>query len=404
MRWAKRLALGCAAALVLAGVLLLDLSPHTAELPRPAAADVAATRTAYDELRRSRGAGTELDNRALRGLARLVADGWGIDRIGVQVAGGVLEARASIPVAPALWVNLAGRTRGGADGFPAIECEIGRLTMPPAACRWAVERARGLVHRGKGEPPPLGSLVRRLDVRANSIVLAIGSGSDSELLRRLISRQHHPVDRLAVRQAYCALVLRERATPATRLEDVARRAFSGPRPWNAGRARATFVALAVLTAGERAERLLLADPGFPGSACRRLKPSLALHGRADLAQHWALSAGLTAAYGSRAAGNMGEWKELDDSLPAGSGFSFVDLAADRAGVSFARRATEGGEAAAVAAELSEADAATLLPRDLLRAPEGLSEEGFTDRFGALDAKAYRRHVAAIDRRLAQPSR
>src|SRR3546814_20196288 len=68
-----------------------------------------------------------------------------------------------------------------------------------------------------------------------------------------------------------------------------------------------------------------------------------LHGRADTPKHWVLSAALTMFMDEKTGRAIGLWKELDDSLPGGSGFSFVDLAADMAGVR-SGKAARGGTA------------------------------------------------------------
>jgi len=59
-----------------------------------------------------------------------------------------------------------------------------------------------------------------------------------------------------------------------------------------------------------------------------------LHGRHDLLLHFAVSAYLTASLGPTAAEAVGLFKELADAQ-RGSGFSFVDLTADKAGIRFA---------------------------------------------------------------------
>ncbi|HEY6817246.1 MAG TPA: hypothetical protein VI168_17040, partial [Croceibacterium sp.] len=126
-----------------------------------------------------------------------------------------------------------------------------------------------------------------------------------------------------------------------------------------------------------------------------------LHQREDLAKHWSFSAGLAAVLGGETAANLGEWKELDDSLPSGSGFSLVDLAADRSGLQTALRALDQDRAASMTAELGRATDEDLLPRELLRAPEGLPETAFVQRFDALDRERYRLAVESIDRTLAR---
>jgi len=59
-----------------------------------------------------------------------------------------------------------------------------------------------------------------------------------------------------------------------------------------------------------------------------------IRGRRDLAQHFVVSCYLTAAYGKLVANAAGLAKELQDAK-GGSGFSFVDLTADKAGAEFA---------------------------------------------------------------------
>ena len=123
-----------------------------------------------------------------------------------------------------------------------------------------------------------------------------------------------------------------------------------------------------------------------------------LDGRDDLRKHFVISAALDAATSSTAAFGMGELKELLDSNPGGSGFSFDDMAADAAGVRFARTfvatAPEGWPALAARIE----DEAAVLP-SLEGLPSGLSAEDFSQRYGNVDSEAYAALVAEIGRRV-----
>jgi hypothetical protein len=129
--------------------------------------------------------------------------------------------------------------------------------------------------------------------------------------------------------------------------------------------------------------------------------SLVLRGRRDLARHFALSALIAAAAGTPVAAAAGLYKELNDAR-GGSGFSFSDLAANRAGELFGSFAT-GSDASArrlqarVAARLVEDD---LVPRmDGLR--DNLSEREFADRYGGVGAPAYNSVIDDINRRVAE---
>jgi hypothetical protein len=120
--------------------------------------------------------------------------------------------------------------------------------------------------------------------------------------------------------------------------------------------------------------------------------------RGDLAEHFALSALLSAASGQALADWVGLYKELTDAH-GGEGFSFADLAADRAGSKFGRAATDPASAAAIQARvatgLSEAD---ILPAvdDL---PNDLSDAELSRRYGGIGAPAYNAMIDRIEREI-----
>lgn len=124
-----------------------------------------------------------------------------------------------------------------------------------------------------------------------------------------------------------------------------------------------------------------------------------LAGRADFAQHFAFSALLAAAGGGRLSELAGLYKELDDARE-GSGFSFNDLAADRAGSRFGEAATRSErEARRVQESLAGTrSSAAYFPRvdDL---PQFMGEAEFARRFGGIGAPAYREMEARIKARI-----
>lgn len=166
--------------------------------------------------------------------------------------------------------------------------------------------------------------------------------------------------------------------------------------------RAALAAVGILLGEERLRHLAGFDPqqaipGFP----RRYAAGAALQGRNDLCRHFVVSAALTALAGPWLGAVAGLAKEQRDA-EGGSGFSFADLAADRAGVQFARRATGSAEGArALQQRLTVAlKTADLMPEiDGLR--EGLSTEEFQAEYGGPGDPRYRAVVDEIDRRLAE---
>jgi len=125
-----------------------------------------------------------------------------------------------------------------------------------------------------------------------------------------------------------------------------------------------------------------------------------LAGREDFPQHFTISAAIAANAGAPLSDAIGLYKEVDDSR-GGSGFSFNDIAADRAGTRFGELAAGSRESAMklqrqVAAGVRDAD---ILPpvSDL---PEFMPEAEFKRRYGGIGAPAYKRTMDDIERRIA----
>ena len=95
---------------------------------------------------------------------------------------------------------------------------------------------------------------------------------------------------------------------------------------------------------------------------------------------------------------VGLYKEIADSR-GGSGFSFSDLAADRAGAMFGTLAVESADALqkGLTAGLAEED---VMP-EIADLVDGLPEPEFLRRFGSVGSPGYDRVVRDIDRRVAQ---
>ena len=126
---------------------------------------------------------------------------------------------------------------------------------------------------------------------------------------------------------------------------------------------------------------------------------LKLRGRDDLVKHFMVSAAIAASANSNTASVIGLFKEVDDSR-GGSGFSFADLAADRAGVKWAELATSSSNSAKLLQQqmkenLTEDD--IMPPIDNL--PEGIMEHEFKKTYGELDSKTYQLVEKEIEERL-----
>ncbi|MDO9046664.1 MAG: hypothetical protein Q7U66_02890 [Methylobacter sp.] len=124
-----------------------------------------------------------------------------------------------------------------------------------------------------------------------------------------------------------------------------------------------------------------------------------LYKRIDLAQHFIGSAALTASVNKQAAQIAGEEKELSDAH-GGSGFSFIDLAADKAGTRFGEMATSSPENARKMQKAMSGikDYSDFMPdpRDL---PEHMNEADFKQRFESVNSPVYQEILKQIDARI-----
>lgn len=125
-----------------------------------------------------------------------------------------------------------------------------------------------------------------------------------------------------------------------------------------------------------------------------------LYKRIDLAQHFIGSAALTASVNKQVAQVAGEEKELSDAH-SGSGFSFIDLAADKAGTRFGEMATSSPENARnmqkAMSQVKDYSEFMPDPRDL---PEHMNEADFKKRFESINSPAYQEISKQIDARIA----
>ncbi|NJK89107.1 MAG: hypothetical protein HC923_06675 [Myxococcales bacterium] len=122
-----------------------------------------------------------------------------------------------------------------------------------------------------------------------------------------------------------------------------------------------------------------------------------LAGRDDWRKHFALSAGLQAAGDGPSAFAIGELKELLDA-EGGSGFSFDDLAADRAGIRFSQAVLQGDPADWAGFILRLESDAAIFP-SVQELPTGLTEEEFLRDIRDVNSPRYKELIEVIDRRL-----
>lgn len=121
-----------------------------------------------------------------------------------------------------------------------------------------------------------------------------------------------------------------------------------------------------------------------------------LYKRIDLAQHFIGAAAITASVNSQIAQVLGEEKELKDAQD-GSGFSFVDLTADKAGTRFGELAiTSAASARKLQQDMAKIKDYTDFMPDPRNLPEHMDETAFKERYISINSEAYQKVSKEID--------
>jgi len=166
--------------------------------------------------------------------------------------------------------------------------------------------------------------------------------------------------------------------------------------------RAALYALGILLGHCELSKLVLGNEyrqELRDTACAQ-NGRVPLRGRRDWTQHFFVSAALAAHSSPWISDTAGILKEQLDAGRGGSGFSFADLAADRAGVRFAATATADEQSALrVQRSICENFGIDDLMPEAADLPEGLSDEQLQQQYGGVGGKRYRALVDEIEARL-----
>ena len=398
------------AALPLAAAVLLALAlqdrPLVSGLAQPTAGDIERVRQALgaQDPRRDRRSGLRTVAIAEEDLA-LAANvlagqiGRGAARVAVRPGTATLQASLEAPPNPfGRYVNIEAAFREAGAVPELVRLRIGRLPLPGFAAdlllgaalrRLTATDARQLAGR-IAESARFGDGTLTVTYRWSDEVAALARAS-------LVTPQDQA--RLHAYQARLADVV-EAAPGSLSVASLLPPLFGLAAERGAGadpvqENRAAIVVLALYATGQPLQRIVAAAAAWRAPARR----TVTLAGREDLPQHFLVSAAIAAEAGSPLADAIGLHKEVDDSR-RGSGFSFIDIGANRAGTRFGELATESPRRALQMARTLAAGAAEsdFMPgvSDL---PEFMPEAEFRRRFGGIDSEGYARVIAGIDSRI-----
>jgi hypothetical protein len=315
-----------------------------------------------------------------------------------------LAASVGLPWNPrASFLNLELAVAGG-EGLPRIErARLGGLPLPNGLVQSLADRLiRALAEAGvlQGVTLERGRALLTYQWHPNALE-QVGSGMVSAEERSRVIRYQEILTRFVKDQP------RGKRKPIPLPELISQTLIAAGSPNSAGDAgaatprdpaaenRAAVLALAAYVNGRTVR-----NPGAPDShaAPAPFRP-VHLEGRRDLAQHFMTSAALVAQGGDALSNLLGLLKEVQDS-GGGSGFSFADLAADRAGTRFGQLATRDRRSALALQTLARQGLAEgdIMP-SVEGLPEGIGKEEFTADYGNPRSPAYRAVTERIEQRI-----
>jgi len=328
--------------------------------------------------------------------------GQGSSRIVLQPGLLAVSASVEVPSSPlGRYLNVKALLRE-TSGLPAFEeLQIGRLTIPNALADWGLKRAMQSLDR-TDRYHVAADTIRSVSIADGSVRIVYEWRDD--LPSRVNQALLTPADneRFRAYQERLVALTRDarlpRSVPLTQIMGplMALAAERGAAGDPQAESRALIAVVAFYVNGKGLGAIVPGAKEWPSPVVK----TITLNGRTDFPQHFTVSAALAAHAGGPLSDAIGLYKEVDDSR-RGSGFSFNDIAADRAGTRFGEVATQSATGARglqrrVAAGTRESD---LMP-ETADLPEFMPEAEFKRRFGGIGAPAYQRMMQDIERRVA----
>jgi hypothetical protein len=340
---------------------------------------------------------SDLDH-AANYLARQYAAGGA--RVQLKTGAAQVGASVRLPMVPArIYLNFdAALTEDGE--LPRFESlRVGKISIPPGVAHWLIPHVLALAFADL-DTRSFSRVIKKVSVTESRIALTYEWQPDLPDRLRTVLLPAEERERLRVYQEHLAAVSRSLNAKNVSLTELLVPLFT----LAAGRStddnaiaenRAAILLLTLYVNGQSLETILPEAKNWS----RPIRHGVLLSQRNDFPKHFIVSAALAAKAGGPLADAVGIYKEIEDSR-GGSGFSFNDIAADRAGTRFGEYAASS----ASARKLQHRQRAGISEKDLMPAtedlPEFMPEAEFKRRFGGIDAPKYNQMMAEIDRRVA----
>ena len=311
-----------------------------------------------------------------------------------------LAASLRPPQIPVIfYFNVTAKLTGGSPLPRLDELRVGRLVIPGLIADWLMTQTMVQL-LGKEAVDAAVQTIKQVDLKQGQLnVVYEWSSNLPETLRRAAFTVDDQ-ERLRTYQERLTLIsnapkdknvsLAELLVALFELAEVRSRQ-GNPVAEN----RAAILVLALYANGKPLGTILPAAKDWP----RPTKQTVTLDGRDDLSKHFIVSAALAAKAGAPLSDAVGVYKEIEDSR-GGSGFSFNDIAADRAGTRLGEYAANPALAQKVQRQLSAGVGEKDIMPKTADLPEFMPEKEFLRRYGGVDAPPYKKMMAEIERRVA----
>lgn len=344
---------------------------------------------------------------ATRGLPRSRADA-NIDAKGMRA-----RMTLELPENPlGRFLNISFGLLPSQQGLVLSHVSIGKINLPPNLLLPIIRRGLDAT-LGEGSGDTILNTVSSVEFsgRVMALTYSPDTSRSEELIKKIAESEQLRLDDPERVQIYY-----------TRLQEIAKQREGGYLPFTqylspvfqlaADRSRqpdgdavsenkSAILALALYFGDPRMRGLFGRSTKKYFSGSRLGAHNVSIKKRHDLVQHYLTSAGLQIAAGVNVANAIGEYKEIADTLRGGSGFSFSDIAADRAGVVLAEIASDESSAQRLQNVLAGAVSEDAYFPDISGLPDNMTQSEFEARFVDVENEKYLAVMADIERRIAQ---
>ena len=321
----------------------------------------------------------------------------------VALSGDVIHMSASVslPRNPVARFMNTEAVLSPSSPLPRFErLRVGSVPLPGWLADWLLDRFL-ITYLGEEAYNSARNAIRQVRIHDGSIAVTYQWQSNLPDHFRAVFLPPDERERLRVYQARLTGVTRSLKSPNVSLIDLIHPLFETAQQRSqkgdpVAENRAAIFVLTFYVNDKNLEAVIPSAKDWP----HPMQYQATLNGRHDFSQHFIVSAALAANAGTPLSDAVGLYKEIEDSR-SGSGFSFNDIAADRAGTRFGEWATQS---AASARRLQKRLGTGVNEQDLMPPtedlPEFMAEAEFKRRFGGIDAPPYKHMMAEIERRIA----